>query len=161
MRNAIGTAIFFVVAPGTVVGLIPYLITRWRPSEPFLGTELTRWPGVVLIIAGLAVVLDAFARFVREGRGTPAPVAAPTRLVVRGPYRYVRNPMYVALIGVVLGEALVLASTALLLYGAVMWLITHTFVVLYEEPALRGQFGAEYDAYLARVPRWIPRLSRK
>lgn len=160
MGNAIGAAVFFVIAPGTVAGFLPYVITHWFPLEPFFGIGPTRWLGVALVAAGLVVVVDAFVRFVREGRGTPAPVAATTRLVVRGPYRFVRNPMYVALITIVLGEAIVLGSVPLLIYVAFIWLVFHTFVVAYEEPTLRERFGAEYDAYRSRVPRWIPRLPR-
>jgi protein-S-isoprenylcysteine O-methyltransferase Ste14 len=160
VRNALGAALFFVIAPGLVAGLLPFLMTRWRVSEPFLGTDLTRWAGAVLVAPGLVFLVDAFIRFVREGRGTPAPVAAPRHLVVRGPYRWVRNPMYVALVAIVVGQALVLGSTALLIYVAVVALTFHTFVVLYEEPTLRERFGTEYDAYAARVPRWIPRPPR-
>jgi protein-S-isoprenylcysteine O-methyltransferase Ste14 len=158
--NALGGALFFLIAPTTVAGVIPFLITRWQFAEPFFGVEPVRWPGAVFIAAGLVVIVDAFVRFVREGQGTPAPVAAPRRLVVRGPYRWVRNPMYVALIVMIAGQALVLGSAALLAYGAAIALIFHTFVRLYEEPRLRQQFLSEYEAYTTAVPRWLPRPPR-
>ena len=160
MANAVGAAIFFLVAPTTVAGLIPYLITRWSVADPLFGSDLVRWLGVPLVAAGLAVIVDAFVRFVREGRGTPAPVAPPRRLVVRGPYRWVRNPMYVAILAMIAGQALIFASGALLAYGVLVALAFHAFVWLYEEPTLRSQFGAEYDSYTAAVPRWIPRPPR-
>ncbi len=160
MGNALGAALFFLIAPTTVAGVVPYLITRWQVAPPFFGADPVRWPGAVLIAAGLIVIVDAFVRFVREGQGTPAPVAAPRHLVVRGPYRWVRNPMYIALVVMIAGQALVFGSAALLAYGALIALIFHTFVLLYEEPTLRGRFGAEYEAYAAAVPRWIPRPPR-
>ena len=160
MGNAVGAAVFFLVAPGTIAGLLPFLITRWRMAEPLLGLEITRWPGPILLAAGLVVIVDAFVRFVREGRGTPAPVAPPRLLVVRGPYRWVRNPIYLAIESVIVGQALVFASSGLLVYGALVALAFHAAVVVYEEPTLRRQFGADYEAYVAAVPRWMPRPPR-
>jgi protein-S-isoprenylcysteine O-methyltransferase Ste14 len=115
--------------------------------------------GAVLLIAALIVLVQAFVRFVLEGLGTPAPIAAPTRLVVGGPYRYVRNPMYVALLGVIVGQALLLGQLVLLLYGVLLWLIAAAFVRWHEEPALARRFGADYQAYRRAVPAWWPRLS--
>ena len=116
--------------------------------------------GVVLIAAGAAFVLHAFARFVLEGIGTPAPVAAPERLVVGGVYRHVRNPMYVAVLATILGQALLLGRPVLLAYAAVLWVVFASFVRLYEEPTLRERFGADYDAYRRAVPAWLPRFRR-
>jgi len=104
------------------------------------------------------VVLDSFARFALQGLGTPAP-AFPTRyLVVTGFYRYVRNPIYLAVASVVLGEGMILGNVNVLAYGVLAWLGTHLFVVAHEEPTLRKTFGAEYDVFCAHVPRWVPRL---
>ena len=97
-------------------------------------------------------------RFAIEGLGTPAPIAPTRHLVVTGFYRHVRNPMYVAVLAVILGQALLFANARLLAYGAAFWLACHLFVVFYEEPTLRRSFGADYDAFRANVPRWIPRL---
>ena len=125
----------------------------------FLGAELTRVLGGVLIIAGVPGLVDSFARFALEGLGTPAPVAPTQKLIVTGLYRYVRNPMYIAVVTVILGQALLFGDERLLSYGALFWLACHVFVVTYEEPTLRRTFGLEYEAFRADVPRWIPRLT--
>jgi protein-S-isoprenylcysteine O-methyltransferase Ste14 len=156
---ALGTAAFLVLAPGTVAGLIPWWISRWRLHPPFFGFTPFRAIGILLIAAGIAVVLEAFARFALQGIGTPAPVFPTRHLVVNGSYRYVRNPMYVAVTSLILGQALLLGNRHLLAYAIIPWLLAYLFVVMYEEPTLRRTFGAEYEAYCAHVPRWIPRLT--
>jgi protein-S-isoprenylcysteine O-methyltransferase Ste14 len=154
----VGSLGFLVIAPGTVAGYVPWAITGWRAQPPFFGWSGSRAAGAVVLVAGLGVLLDAFARFALEGRGTPAPVAPTERLVVSGPYRHVRNPMYLAVLAVVAGQAVLLGSRALLLYAALVGLGFHLFVVAYEEPTLRRRYGAEYEAYCAAVGRWLPRL---
>jgi len=155
---AIGSAVFFVLAPGMVVGLIPWLLTRWQVREPLPYWMFMRALGAVLLVAGLIALVGAFVRFVVEGLGTPAPVAAPDRLVVGGVYRYVRNPMYVAVLVAIVGQALLLGRLVLLLYAAGAWLLVAAFVRFYEEPTLTSRFGAEYEAYRRAVPAWWPRL---
>lgn len=155
---AVGSAVFFLVGPGIVVGLIPWLLTGWKVREPAPYWAVLRVLGVMLLAAGLLVLIQAFVRFVVEGFGTPAPVAAPERLVVGGVYRYVRNPMYVAILAAVVGQALLLGQLALLLYPAAIWLIAAAFVRWYEEPTLVRRFGADYEAYRRAVPAWWPRL---
>lgn len=155
----LGSAIFFVVAPGVMAGAVPWWINGWQFSAPLLGVGITRAAGVALILIGLPGLLDSFRRFVVDGLGTPAPVAPTESLVVTGLYRYVRNPMYVAVLAIILGQWLLFADWRLLIYGAAFWLVTHIFVVTYEEPTLRESFGAGYDAYLKGVPRWLPRFS--
>ena len=157
-RDAALSAVFFVIAPGTVAGLIPYVLTRWESHNWYGATIPARVSGAVLIAAGLGGLLHAVFRFVTEGRGTPAPVMPPTTLVVHGLYRYVRNPMYVAIVTLIIGQALWLGRFILLGYAAVAWLAFHLFVVLYEEPKLRRTFGPPYDDYRTRVRRWWPRL---
>jgi len=103
--------------------------------------------------------VDSFARFAIHGLGTPAPVAPPQKLVVTGLYRYVRNPMYVSVVAIILGQALLFGDWRLVVYGAVFWLACHAFVLVYEEPTLRRKFGAQYEGFCANVPRWIPRLT--
>jgi protein-S-isoprenylcysteine O-methyltransferase Ste14 len=124
-----------------------------------LAAEVTRVIGTILILAGVPGVVDSFGRFALTGLGTPAPVAPPVNLVVTGLYRHVRNPMYVGLLSIIFGQALLLGNGWLLLYGAVFWLACHAFVVVYEEPRLERSFGAHYEAFRANVPRWIPRIS--
>ncbi|MBN1529494.1 MAG: isoprenylcysteine carboxylmethyltransferase family protein [Thermoleophilaceae bacterium] len=154
-RHAAGSALFLVAAPGTAAVLVPWLLTGFESEDPWIGLRLAGW---VLIAAGAAVVLHAFWRFVAEGLGTPAPPAAPQRLVVGGIYRHVRNPMYVAVLAVILGEALVLGRPVLLAYAAALWAVFAAFVRFYEEPTLAARFGAGYDAYRSAVPAWLPRL---
>src|SRR5215216_858556 len=156
---AVGSAVFFLLAPGVVVGLIPWLLTGgWQVREPVPYWAPMRVLGVILLVAGLIVLVQAFVRFVVEGLGTPAPIAAPERLVVGGLYRYVRNPMYVAVLAAIVGQALLLGQLSLLLYAAALWLISAAFVRWYEEPTLRRRFGADYEAYRRAVPAWWPCL---
>jgi protein-S-isoprenylcysteine O-methyltransferase Ste14 len=159
MRKAVaaaGSAVFFVLAPGVMGGLVPWGLTGWDAKDTWAPLVVL---GAVLVAAGLVVLIQAFVRFVVEGVGTPAPVAPTEHLVVGGLYRYVRNPMYVAVTAIIVGQALVLGRPALLLYAAAFVAVTATFVRLYEEPTLRQRYGAEYEAYRRAVPGWWPRLS--
>src|SRR3712207_6806231 len=152
---AVGSSLFFALAPGVVAGVGPWLLTRWEVAEPMpLVVQVAGW---LLIAGGAAFLVHAFARFVVEGIGTPAPVAPTERLVVGGVYQYVRNPMYVAVASTIAGQALVLGRPGLLLYAAVFIVVTAAFVRWYEEPTLARQFGADYEAYRRAVPGWWPR----
>jgi protein-S-isoprenylcysteine O-methyltransferase Ste14 len=124
-----------------------------------MGLEPLRWLGLALLALGAVLLAETFIRFARQGRGTPAPIYPTETLVITGSYRFVRNPMYVAILSLILGQALLFANPWVLAYGAVVWLGVHTFVVTYEEPTLQRTFGAQYDAYRAAVRRWIPRLT--
>jgi protein-S-isoprenylcysteine O-methyltransferase Ste14 len=155
----IGSAVFLVIAPGFVAVLAPRWISGWRLEAAFFGMPLFRFAGGILIALGVAGLLDSFARFAVQGLGTPAPVFPTRHLVVTGLYRYVRNPMYAAVVSTILGQGLVLGSVALLEYGGFVWLLCHLFVLGYEEPTLRASFGSEYKAFCAGVPRWIPRFT--
>ena len=145
-------------APGTVALLIPWWISGWRLGPPLLGLPFLRMAGAVWIAVALPVLLDSFARFALEGWGTPAPVLPTRSLVVTGWYGYVRNPMYVAVVGAILGQGLLFGSAPTLLYGACVWLGFHAFVCWYEEPTLRRTYGQDYHRFCQAVPRWIPRL---
>lgn len=153
---AVGSSLFFLVAPGVVAGLIPWLITRWRVGVDY------PWPvqaaGAGLFIAGVIVLVSAFVRFVTEGTGTPAPVAPTAKLVVGGLYRFVRNPMYLAVVAAIVGQALLFGRPTLLWYGAAVAIAFVVFVRFYEEPTLRRTFGDEYEEYRRAVPGWWPRL---
>ena len=155
----LGSALFFVVTPCVVAGVIPWLVTHWEYRSAFLGLELTRGAGVLLVMAGVPGLVDSFARFALQGLGTPAPLAPTEKLVVTGLYRYVRNPMYVSVLAVILGQALLFGDGRLIVYGGLFWLACHVFVLGYEEPTLRRRFSAEYEAFRTNVPRWIPRLT--
>src|SRR5215204_1352866 len=153
----IASAAFFVVAPGTVVGLVPWLITRWEITGSGLPWRLLQAIGVVLIVVGLIPPVHAFVQFVKAG-GTPMPIAPTQRLVVTGFNRYVRNPMYLGLIVVMLGQALLFGSLALVGWAAAFWIITATFVRLYEEPTLVDEYDGEYEEYRRHVHAWLPRV---
>jgi protein-S-isoprenylcysteine O-methyltransferase Ste14 len=155
----LGTAVFLLLAPGFVVGFVPWWISRWHVHAPFLGFTPFRIIGALLIAAGIPVLLESFGRFALQGIGTPAPVFPTRRLVVKGFYRYVRNPMYIGVVSMLLGQALLLGDIRILAYAALGWLVTHLFVLTYEEPTLRKSFGAEYENFCAHVPRWIPRFT--
>ncbi|MFY9641448.1 MAG: isoprenylcysteine carboxylmethyltransferase family protein [Rhodomicrobium sp.] len=156
---AMGSALFFVAAPCVLAGVIPWWLTRWEIRPPFFGLEAFRAIGVVLVLAGLPALTDSFARFVLDGLGTPAPVAPTRKLVLTGLYRYVRNPMYAALLAIIFGQALLFGDRRLAVLGALAWAASHIFVTGFEEPGLARKYGAQYAAYRANVPRWIPRLT--
>jgi protein-S-isoprenylcysteine O-methyltransferase Ste14 len=129
-----GSAVFLVLAPGTVAGLVPWWISRWRLETPMNGWLPLRFVGCLLIAAGVPILVDSFARFALQGFGTPAPVFPTRHLVITGLYRFVRNPMYVAVVSVIIGQGLLLGNIRVLEYGAVVWLGFHLFVIGYEEP---------------------------
>src|SRR5947209_18314407 len=151
LAAALGSGAFLVLAPGTMGGLVPFLLTGWVTHDP---PAVVFALGVLLLVGGAAMLLHAFARFVMEGAGTPAPVAPTERLVVGGLYRHVRNPMYLAVTATIVGQALLLGQFGLLAYAALFLATTMAFVTFYEEPTLRRQFGAQYDAYRSAVPGW-------
>lgn len=155
----LGSAVFFVIAPFTLAGLVPFWMTGWNLRPSFFGLSFLRLAGIPLMLIGLVPLIESFGRFALEGLGTPAPIAPPKHLVVTGFYRYVRNPMYVGVVTIILGQALILGSAALLTYAAILWLAFHLFVLGYEEPTLQSTFGAEYDTFRANVPRWLPRVT--
>lgn len=152
----LASLLHYLAAPGVVVVLFPWLLTDWTPESP-------AWPptvralGAALTVAGIVVVTAEFVRFVREGAGSPAPVAPTRHLVTGGLYRYVRNPMYVAVVTAIVGQALLFSATILLGYAVVVALTVATFVYSYEQPTLRRDYGEEYVDYCERVPAWIPR----
>jgi len=134
-------------------------MSRWNFRPPFLGFSAFRILGAVLILAGVPLILDSFARFALQGLGTPAPILPTKHLVVTGLYRYVRNPMYVGVTATILGQGLLFGNVRVLEYALFVWLAFHLFVLGYEEPTLRSTFGDEYERFCANVPRWIPRRS--
>jgi protein-S-isoprenylcysteine O-methyltransferase Ste14 len=158
-QPALGTFVFFVAAPGTMAGLVPWLVTGWEGS-PAGWDALDLLAGLVGLV-GLAIVVACFVRFVREGRGTPAPIAPTEELVVGGLYRYLRNPMYVGVGLVIAGQCLAFRSLALVVWLALFTVAVTVFVVAYEQPTLRQRYGASYDAYCRRVPAVVPRLRQR
>ena len=159
LRAILGSIVFLFVAPGIVAGVIPWSISTWRFDPPLLGIAPLRWVGVVLLVLGAVLLLETFSRFALQGLGTPAPIAPTKTLVVTGSYRFVRNPMYVAVVSLILGQGLLFGNAAVLAYGLLVWLAVHLFVLGYEEPTLSGAYGEQYDRYRSNVRRWIPRLT--
>ncbi len=157
MWSVVGTLISAPLFMGAVIAYVPYALSGWRFAPPLLGVEFTRWIAVGLIAIAALVLLEFLVRFVAEGHGTPLPVAPPTRLVVGGAFRFVRNPGYIGAVSAIAGQGLLFGSAPVLIYAAVMALAFHLFVIGYEEPTLRRTFGTDYEAYFRRVRRWVPR----
>ena len=153
-----GSALFFIAAPCVVAGVVPWLLTD------HYHLPLSNVPGFVplgwlLIVAAIALLVHSFARFALEGLGTPAPVAPTERLVIGGVYRHVRNPMYVAVLSIILGQALLFSSWTVVAYAVIGGVGMGSFVKLYEEPTLARRSGAEYETSRRNVPGWLPRLT--
>lgn len=156
LSAAVGSLLFFIVAPGVVAGFIPWWLTGWETNPTASWVRIT---GIVLICAGIAALVYSFVGFVLEGVGTPAPVAPTERLVVGGLYRHVRNPMYVAVVGIIVGQAALLGRPVLLVYAVIAGATMGAFAKWYEEPALAERFGDSYVAYRENVPGWWPRMT--
>jgi protein-S-isoprenylcysteine O-methyltransferase Ste14 len=154
------TILFSLFIPGTVVGMIPYLILTRLTRLPLFDPGASLYAGIMLIIAGVLIYLTSARFFVAFGKGTPAPIDPPLLLVTTGPYRFVRNPMYCSGILILFGEFVISGSGAILLYLLFIWLIFHLFIVFYEEPHLRKVFGEPYEKFCRKVPRWMPRLRK-
>jgi protein-S-isoprenylcysteine O-methyltransferase Ste14 len=153
---ALGSAAFFVAAPGVVGGLLPWWLTHWQTRTSYWMP--LRIAGAALLLCGVVTLAIAFVDFVTHGIGTPAPVAPTRHLVVTGPYRHVRNPMYLAVLATIVGQAIALGQPVLLAYAFAVALAVVAFVLGYEEPTLRHQFGDQYDSYRHAVARWRPRI---
>jgi protein-S-isoprenylcysteine O-methyltransferase Ste14 len=153
--TALGSLLFLIIAPGTVAGYIPLVLLR---NGPQIETGILAYLAVPFWAIGSIILLWCFWDFTFKGRGTPAPIAPPTELVATGFYRYVRNPMYVGILAILIGHFLWFQYWNLLIYAVVVFIGFNTFVAFYEEPTLKRKFGASYENYLKRVPRWIPRF---
>ena len=156
MRLFLKVVLFTLVAPGTVAGYLPYLLLRGDPGWRMEGARAVL--GGPLILAGALLYAWCAYVFARFGQWTPAPIDPPRQLVSRGLYARTRNPMYLGVITVVLGEALLFGSFRLLAYAGAVFAGFHAIVLLYEEPAHRRRFGADFEGYCHRVPRWVPRF---
>lgn len=152
---ALKSLLFLILAPGVVAGYIPLVLLRRGPQ---VETGVLAYFAIPLWIIGGVILLWSFWNFLIQGRGTPAPIDPPKELVAVGFYRYVRNPMYFGVLMILLGHFLWFGFWWLLAYTAFAFIITHLFITSYEEPTLRKKFGAAYEEYFQRVPRWVPRL---
>ncbi|MDQ0463824.1 protein-S-isoprenylcysteine O-methyltransferase Ste14 [Caulobacter ginsengisoli] len=156
-RAILGSIAFFLLAPGIVGFAIPAWISGWRPGPLTDDHPLMIPLGLTLVTLGLLALIGCFVRFALQGEGTPAPMAPTQKLVVEGLYRHVRNPMYLAVLAILLGQALALANLWLLVYAAVIAVAFAVFVKVYEEPTLRGAYPEDWPKYAAAVPAWLPR----
>lgn len=153
--TALKSLLFLIVAPGVVAGYIPLALLR-RGAQ--IETGFFAYLAFPLWTIGGIILLWSFWNFLTQGRGTPAPIDPPKELVATGFYRYVRNPMYVGVLAMILGHFLWFGYWNLLIYTIIVFFAFHTFVTYYEEPTLKSNFGAAYEEYRKKVPRWIPRL---
>lgn len=149
------SVLFFILAPGMVAGVIPLTMLR---SGSKLETGFASYLAIPLWVIGFATLVWCFWDFLIKGKGTPAPIEPPKQLVVSGLYNYIRNPMYIGVLLIIIGHFIWFGYWGLLIYAVVVWIAFNLFVRLYEEPNLRKRFGAEYENYLKSVPRWIPRV---
>jgi protein-S-isoprenylcysteine O-methyltransferase Ste14 len=157
---ALKTFIFTILVPGTVAGIIPWFLLQSFGEAAHLTPSL--WLiGVLPLLLGVGLYFWCAGAFTFIGKGTPAPIDAPIFLVREGPYQWVRNPMYLAVLSVIIGEAILFHALVLIGYALLLWVVVHLFVVFFEERWLRRQFGESYKAYLRSVPRWLPRFSRQ
>ena len=152
------TAVATIVVPGTASVLVPYFILRAADVSLAVPIGLIQLTAILVAALGLYMIVWVSAAFVRQGQGTPNPIEPPTRLVVTGLYRFVRNPMYVGALLIILAEAVYFRSVWLVLYAFGVWAALHIALVIFEEPQLTKRFGADYEQYLKTVPRWIPKI---
>lgn len=153
--TAFRSLLFLILAPGMVAGYVPLALLR---NGPQLDTGFFAYLAFPLWILGGIILLWSFWNFLAQGRGTPAPIDPPKELVATGFYRYVRNPMYVAVLAIIIGHFLWFGHWSLLIYAMIVFVAFHAFVTYYEEPTLKRTFGAAYEDYIKKVPRWIPRF---
>ncbi len=156
VTTALKTAVFSVLVPGTVAGVIPRVLARYDRQSPFFDRPSVRTAGSALFVSGLGLYLHTARRFVTEGGGTPSPSDEPPELVTGGVYAHSRNPMYLAVVLVIGGQAVRYKSLHVLWWGVVCWLGFHRRILEYEEPHLADKHGEAYEEYCERVPRWFP-----
>lgn len=157
---ALKTLVFTIFVPGTVAGLVPWLLLQ-SSGEAVMPAPSIWLIGLLPLLLGAGLYFWCAGAFTFIGKGTPAPIDAPIFLVKAGPYQWVRNPMYVAVLAMVIGQAILFRSFLLLGYALLVWGVVHLFVVFVEEPSLRHQFTESYETYLHTVPRWLPRFLRR
>ena len=153
--TALKSLLFLLIAPGMVAGYIPLVLLRRGPQVETGPLAYLAYP---LWLLGGMILLWSFWNFLIEGRGTPAPIDPPRELVAVGFYRYVRNPMYFGVLLILIGHFLWFGFWWLLAYTMIAFVVVHVFVTQYEEPTLKRKFGAAYENYLQKVPRWIPKI---
>lgn len=156
MKNILKTLVFIILVPGTVAGLVPYYIV-YSHGAAYTVMGFC-WMGLIPLAVGLAMMFWSAWGFATVGLGTPAPIDPPKKIVTTGLYRYIRNPMYVAVVLALIGETTLSFSLPLLEYSLAVFIMFNLFVFLYEEPHLRKTFGKHYELYCRQVPRWLPKF---
>ena len=159
--TAIKTLLWSIFVPGTIIVLVPYMLLSSRIDSFRMNLSAFRFFGLIPILAGVMIYIWCAWDFTFIGKGTPAPFDPPKELVVKGPYQYVRNPMYMFVALALIGEAIIFETTILVLFAALAVTFLHFWVVLYEEPTLKGKFGESYERYCERVSRWLPRIGHR
>ena len=154
--TALKTFLWSVFVPGTLTILVPYLLLSYKLELYHLELSSFRFIGLLPIVLGALAYLWCAWDFTFKGKGTPAPFDPPKEIVVRGLYRYVRNPMYVAASLALTGEVILFGSISILIYAAIVFSVFHLWIIFYEEPTLKRKFGASYEQYCMKVSRWIP-----
>jgi protein-S-isoprenylcysteine O-methyltransferase Ste14 len=147
--------VFTVLQPGLVAGVIPYYIVEGNIESLYFPWRINTWLGIAVFLAGFAIMLRCIIQFALEGKGTLSPVDPTKRLVVKGLYKFSRNPMYVGVILMLIGEALATQSSSLWVYLTIVFVAFNLFIILHEEPRLRRDFGQEYSLYKRKVRRWL------
>ena len=160
-QAALGAVVFTMLVPCTVAGLVPYLLITANGQLFHFGADAARGPGILLCVTGVVIYAWCAYDFAVAGHGTPSPTHPPSELVVRGLYRYSRNPMYVGVSAVLFGEALFFGSGNQLAYAVCIFIAFHLRVILAEEKTLVRMFGAAYERYCTQVPRWVGPAWRK
>ncbi|UCE22275.1 MAG: isoprenylcysteine carboxylmethyltransferase family protein [Candidatus Aminicenantes bacterium] len=156
----IKTLIFTLLLPGVFLVLVPYFLLSSFGDRFAVDIGLIRFIGFIPLLFGVFMYILCAWSFAYKGKGTPAPIDPPKKLVVQGLYKYARNPMYIGVLLILIGEAIFFASLLLGLYAVLVFVCFHLFVVIYEEPALKARFGDSYRRYCDSVPRWIPRREK-
>jgi len=146
---------FVLIGPGSVIVYIPFVLLCFFGPHDFFKINTIQYVGALPIVLGLFVSLWCFHSFLFTGKGTPVPIDPPQKLVKNGLYRFIRNPMYLGILLLLLGEAVLFKSFVLLIYSAIMFCAFQIFIVAFEEPSLHSKFGNEYEKYCNAVPRWI------
>jgi len=159
--TAIKTLLWSIFVPGTVTILSPYLLLSSRFDLLRIHSSGFRFVGLIPLVLGVAIYIWCACEFTFTGKGTPAPFDPPKELVIKGPYQYVRNPMYVFMALALTGEAIFFGAPVLVLFAAIAVAVLHGWILVYEEPSLRRRFGESYKRYCERVRRWTPRLPRR
>ncbi len=160
MNKIIKTFFFMMIGPGSVIVYLPFLLMYFLGPPNFYKTGQLQYVGLIPVLAGICISLWCFYHFIFFGKGTPVPIDPPKKLVIIGLYRFVRNPMYIGILIILIGEAVLFRSYLLSGYTAGVFCLFHMFIIGYEEPSLKSRFGKEYEDYCSSVPRWIFRLRK-